>query len=148
VTEPEQPEQPVVEYAPVVVQKTNSTALGIVAIVAVVALVIAAWAFAGQHQDTRTIASQAAEIHLLDQSNTRLAQEQAADVTQRDQVSAQLAQMSSRLAAADPSSSLITCADLRHIRLMVVSGGTVSAVPGSVNLAESSMPFPLPRHCL
>jgi uncharacterized protein HemX len=142
----EQPEQePAVEYAPTIVQKTSGTALGIVAIVAVAALVIAAWAFTGQHQDTRTIASQAAEIHLLDQSNTRLAQEQAADVTQRDQVSAQLGQMSSRLAAADPSGSLITCADLRRMDLTETTGGSVSAVPGNVSLSQSRVP--LPRHC-
>jgi len=33
--------------------------------------------------------------------------------------------------------NLITCQDLRKIRLTIVTGGTVPAVPGSVNLATS-----------
>jgi hypothetical protein len=125
-------------------KKLTGTAMALTAAVtmAVAALIIAVLAGAGLMHDSKLIASQAAELRLLDSSNTRLAQQQSADT-------AQLAQVSTRVTAADPASdsNLITCADLRSIKLTVVNGATVYAVPGNVDLTTGSETFPVPKHC-
>jgi uncharacterized protein HemX len=91
-------------------------------------------------------ASQANEIHALDQSNTRLAGQVADLSNQLATVDNRLAEMSAKVTAADPSSdsSLITCADIRHMDLTVTTGGSVVA-GGVVDLSQSSIP--LPAHC-
>jgi hypothetical protein len=103
-------------------------------------LCVALFALAGVFHANGTSAFQAKKIQNLDTSNTRLAAENAA-------LSMQLSQLSARLSAADPSSdaSLVTCSDLRQMRLTVITGGSVSSVPGSVSLSQSAVA--LPAHC-
>jgi hypothetical protein len=76
---------------------------------------------------------QAAQIRGLNQANARL--------------STQLSQVSATLAGQNPSADtdLITCADLRHMGLEVTTGGSVSSVPGSVDLSQT--PAQIPAHC-
>jgi hypothetical protein len=74
-------------------------------------------------------AGQAAQIRGLDAANARL--------------SGGLSVMTAALAGQD--TALISCADLRHMALTVITGGSVSAVPGPVSLTLG--PVRLPGHC-
>jgi hypothetical protein len=78
-------------------------------------------------------AGQAAQIRGLDAANARL--------------SGQLSVVAAALAGQDPAAdpALITCADLRQMALTLITGGSVSAVPGPVSLATA--PVRLPGHC-
>jgi hypothetical protein len=101
----------------------------------------------GQLHENNVSSAQSAQIHALDSSNTRLARELATDNNQLSQMSAKLAAMGAKVTATDPASdsSLITCGDLRRMDLTATTGGSVSSVPGNVNLSQA--PVPLPAHC-
>lgn len=107
---------------------------------ALVASVLGITGWAQAMHDGHTISFQATQIHGLDQSNTNLAGELS-------QLSNRLTGMSAQVSAADPASdsSLVTCADLRHMGLTTTTGGSVSSVPGTVDLSRA--PVPLPGHC-
>ena len=121
-----------------------------VMVIAVIAVVLALFAFAlgglAFLHSSKTGGSTSASISTLDQSQTRFAGE----------VSAQRQQITSlhRVVAADSSalSALrakvdddISCADLAKMKLLETTGGSVSSVPGSVDLSQS--PVPLPKPC-
>jgi hypothetical protein len=76
---------------------------------------------------------QAAQIRSLNQANARM--------------SLQLSQMNSALSGQNPAadSNLVTCADLRKMGLTITTGGSVSSVPGTVNLSQN--PVRIPAHC-
>jgi hypothetical protein len=76
---------------------------------------------------------QAAQIHALNQSNARM--------------SGQLSVVAAALSGQNPAddTNLITCADLRKMGLSVTTGGSVSSVPGSVNLSQNAVR--IPAHC-
>jgi hypothetical protein len=115
-------------------------ALAVTAVIAVAALWAAAISIVMLLHARNVSSAQAAQLRALGQSNTRLAGEVAA-------LGHRQAQLSAQVAAADPAAdaSLITCTDLRRLRLMAATGGSVSAVPGTVSLTQS--PVPLPEHC-
>lgn len=115
-------------------------------IIGIVALLGAGLALYNWANSSKTGGSTSASISTLDQSQTRLAGE----------VSAQRQQITSlhRVVAADSSalSALrakvdddISCADLAKMKLLETTGGSVSSVPGSVDLSQS--PVPLPKPC-
>ena len=108
-----------------------------VAGVAIIGAVIAIVLYFGARS---TSSFQTTQIHGLDQSYSRLAGEYAA-------LSNRQAQTSAQVAASDPASdsNLITCSDLRHMHLATVNSGSVSSVPGTVDLSQN--PVPLPGHC-
>jgi hypothetical protein len=116
------------------------TGLAITAVIAVAALWAAAISLVMLLHARNISSAQATQIRALNQANTHLAGEVAALSTRQTQTSAQVA-------AADPAadSSLITCTDLKHMRLMTATGGSVSSVPGTVSLTQS--PVSLPQHC-
>jgi hypothetical protein len=89
--------------------------------------------------------SQAAQIHALKIANARLAYEVTTEQSELRQLSAKQTQMSARLASAASNNGLVTCNDLRHMNLTTTTGGSVSAVPGSVSLNQSAVS--LPAHC-
>lgn len=105
--------------------------------IAIVGAVVAIVLYAGARS---TITFQGNQIHGLDKNSIRQSQEIAGLSTKQAQTSAQLA-------ASDPASdsSLITCSDLRHMNLTTTTGGSVSAVPGTVQLNTS--PARMPGHC-
>ena len=110
-----------------------SCVAGVVLIVATVTIVL----YFGARSTSNF---QTTQIHGLDQSYSRLAGEYAA-------LSNRQAQTSAQVAASDPASdsNLITCSDLRHMHLATVNSGSVSSVPGTVDLSQN--PVPLPGHC-
>jgi len=112
-----------------------STGLRVLMIATGVAILAVALAFmAGGlvHADSVN-SGQAAQIRGLNQANARM--------------SLQISQMTATLSGQNPASDtdLVTCGDLRHMGLTVTTGGSVSSVPGSVDL--SSNPVRLPAHC-
>lgn len=108
--------------------------------VAVAALCMAVLGMLNAGSTASANRSQAAQIRALSAANARLSRELTAQGTELQQVTA-------RLAAADPASdaNLITCSDLRSMHLTTTGGGSVSSVPGNVNLSQN--PVPLPAHC-
>jgi hypothetical protein len=101
---------------------------------AILAIAVALAVMAGglMHADSVN-SGQAAQIRGLNQANARM--------------SLQISQMAATLSGQNPASDtdLVTCGDLRHMGLTVTTGGSVSSVPGSVDL--SSNPVRLPAHC-
>lgn len=89
---------------------------------------------------------EAAQIRALAASNTRLAGELATQNTEIARLRSQLAGMSARVTAASPANdtSLITCGDLRSMRLYETTGASIQA-GGSIGLSQD--PVPLPAHC-
>lgn len=80
------------------------------------------------------------QIQNLETANTRLAGELAGLSNQQTHLSSTLASVTS------PSPLLITCGDLRRVRLTVTTGGSIEA-GGVVGLTQDTVPFPLPAHC-
>jgi hypothetical protein len=107
-------------------------------------LALAGAAFGWVHE-TQVASGLAVQIRGLDQSNTRMAGEISQLSGHQATMSASQARMSARMSSADPASSLITCKDLRAMDLTTVSGGSVSSVPGTVNLSYGAVQ--LPKHC-
>jgi hypothetical protein len=117
---------------------TLGTGLALTAIIAAAALVTAAISITLLLHARNASSFQTAQIHALDQSNTRLAQEVAG-------LSNRQSQMSAQVAAASSDPDLITCQDLKNMRLVNTTGASVSSVPGTVSLNQS--PVPPPPHC-
>lgn len=129
-----------IELSPEKPRETSVTKAALV--IAGIVLAVSVAVFGVVHAD-KVSSSQAAQIQALDKSNTHLAGELATVTNQLSQMSAKLSATQSEASATNPD--LITCADLRHMDLTTTTGGSVSAVPGSVSLDQGSVP--LPEHC-
>jgi uncharacterized protein HemX len=110
--------------------KVYMAATGAVIVVIAIALVLA---IGGLMHANSVNGGQAAQIRSLNQANARM--------------SLQISQMTATLSGQNPASDtdLITCADLRRMGLTLTTGGSVSSVPGTVNLSQN--PVRIPAHC-
>jgi hypothetical protein len=102
------------------------------AVVAVIAVGLVL-AIGGLMHADNVNAGQAAQIRGLNQANARLMTEQS--------------EMNAALNGQNPAAetNLVTCDDLRKMGLTVITGGSVSSVPGAVSLSQS--PARMPAHC-
>lgn len=118
---------------------TSAVQLALTLFGIILALTVAVLALLHSSSADSTVALQATRIQNLESANTRMAGQLAA-------LSNRQTQMSAQVSAADPAndSTLITCADLRHMHLTATTGGSIEA-GGVIGLGEN--PVPLPGHC-